>query len=93
MEYRVFFSHDCMMYGVENKIVDNGSGRTNFWQQVLPPRSKGGRGGQSAYTYYEGVAKRWMNELLLQECDGKHTNLNELFECASCAVLFSEESK
>jgi len=56
--YRVFYSEDCMMYGVE-KWNQHGK----FWQQVLPPRGKGARHGKSAYTYYEGVAKRWMNEL------------------------------
>lgn len=56
--YRVFFNKDCMMYGVE-RFNRHG----NFWQQVLPPSGKGGRSGRSAYTYYEGVAKRWLKEL------------------------------
>jgi len=31
--------------------------------QVLPPKNKGGRHGKSAYTYYKGVAERWLKEL------------------------------
>lgn len=57
-QYRVFYSNDCMMYGVE-KWNQHG----NFWQQVLPPQGKGARHGKSAYTYYKGVAQRWLNEL------------------------------
>ena len=63
MRYRVFFSNDCMMYGVEKLIIDNGSGRKMFWQQVIPPKGKGGRRGQSAYTHYEDVARRWLKEM------------------------------
>lgn len=49
-----------MMYGVETW---NEYG--NFWQQVLPPRkTQGARHGQSAYTYYKGVAERWLKELV-----------------------------
>jgi len=58
MSYRVFYSKDCMMYGIEKY---NNQGK--FWQQVLPPQGKGGRKGQSAYTYYKGVAERWLKEL------------------------------
>jgi hypothetical protein len=47
-----------MMYGIEKY---NNQGK--FWQQVLPPQGKGGRKGQSAYTYYKGVAERWLKEL------------------------------
>ena len=54
MKYRVFFSRDCLMYGVERY-----NERGGFWQQVLPPRGKGARRGASAYTYYKGVAHRW----------------------------------
>ena len=35
-----------------------------------------------------------MNKEQLKEfskCDGKHKNLNELFDCKSCAVLFDDE--
>ena len=56
--YKVFYSDDCMMYGVY-KFVENG----NFWQQMLPPRKTyGARHGQSAYTRYKGVAERWLKE-------------------------------
>jgi hypothetical protein len=46
------------MYGVE-KWNEQG----NFWQQVLPPQGKGARHGKSAYTYYRGVAERWLKEI------------------------------
>lgn len=59
-KYRVFFSNDCLMWGVEKLITDYMGTR---YVQVLPPRGKGGRKGQSAYTYYEGVAKRWLKDL------------------------------
>jgi hypothetical protein len=62
-QYRVFYSKDCMMWGVERLVVDNGSGRKMFWQQVLPPKGKGARRGKSAYTEYKGVAERWLKEL------------------------------
>lgn len=59
-KYRVFYSNDCMMYGVEKLVTDNGSGRKMFWQQVLPPNNCGARNGDSAYTHYKGVAERWL---------------------------------
>ena len=64
MKYRVFYSEDCLMYGVQALKSDiNYKGDPARWSQVLPPRGKGGRKGQSAYTYYRGVAERWLKEL------------------------------
>lgn len=64
MKYRTFFSNDCMMYGVETLQSNiNYRGDPPRWTQVLPPKGKGGRHGQSAYTYYKGVAERWKKEL------------------------------
>lgn len=67
MKYRVFFSQDCMMYGVQKQVRGMAAGYRNAparWVQVLPPKkSYGARHGQSAYTQYEGVAKRWKREL------------------------------
>lgn len=61
MKYRVFYNSDCGMYGIEKYIIDNGSGRKLFWQQVLPPKKTyGARNGQSAYTEYKKVAERWL---------------------------------
>jgi hypothetical protein len=54
MKYTVFFSKGAMMYGVE---TDTGKG---FKQQVPPPKH---RKGQSYYTIYRGVAKRWAKQL------------------------------
>lgn len=63
-KYQVFYSRDCMMYGVQEWRANiNYQGDAPRWTQVLPPRGLGGRGGQSAYTYYQGVAKRWLKEL------------------------------
>ena len=67
MKYRVFFNRDCIMYGVEKLIEDNGSGRKMFWQQVLPPNGYGARKGASAYTHYKGVAERWLEIIIEQE--------------------------
>ena len=61
-QYRVFYNKDCLMYGVQ-VFVPEYCGRRNYWTQVLPPANKGGRKGQSAYTYYKGVAERWLKEL------------------------------
>jgi hypothetical protein len=61
MIYRVFFSKDCMMYGVQELRANiNYQGDPPRWIQVLPPEGKGARRGQSAYTYYKGVAERWL---------------------------------
>ena len=57
-KYTIFYSNDCMMWGVEFPSEDG-----QFRQQALPPKGKGGRRGQSAYTYYKGVAERWAREL------------------------------
>jgi hypothetical protein len=64
MKYQIFFSKDCMMYGVQAyKSNINYTGEPPRWTQVLPPKGKGARHGQSAYTYYRGVAERWLKEL------------------------------
>lgn len=64
MKYRVFYSNDCMMYGVQAlKSGVNYRSEPPKWVQVLPPLGKGARRGQSAYTYYKGVAMRWLKEL------------------------------
>jgi len=50
-----------MMYGVQTLVKNVGyNGAPARWIQVLPPKGKGARGGKSAYTYYAGVAKRWL---------------------------------
>ena len=61
-KYKVFYCKDCAMYGVEKLIIDNGSGRKMFWQQVVPTGNRGARHGESAYTRYKGVAERWAKE-------------------------------
>lgn len=61
-KYRVFYSNDCLMYGVEMFIKEY-CGRKNYWIQIKPPRNNGARNGKSAYTYYKGVAERWLKEL------------------------------
>ena len=65
-ELRVFFSEGCLMYGVQ-ELRENVSymGDKPRWVQILPPSNKGGRKGKSAYTYYKGVAERWLKELQL----------------------------
>lgn len=64
MKYRVFYSNDCLMYGVQAyKSGINYSTEPARWIQILPPRGKGARHGKSAYTYYKGVAERWIREL------------------------------
>ncbi len=64
MKYQVFFSKDCMMYGVQAWRADiNYTGDPARWTQVLPQKGKGARRGQSAYTYYKGVAERRKKEL------------------------------
>ena len=67
-KYRVFYSEDCLMYGVK-KLVTGYSYSTEGakWVQVLPPQGKGGRHGKSAYTHYKGVAERWLKELEAQQ--------------------------
>lgn len=63
-KYRVFFSNDCLMYGVQKQVKGyRYISEPTKWIQVLPPKGKGARHGKSAYTYYEGVAKRWLKEL------------------------------
>lgn len=61
--YKVFYNPDCAMYGVQKFIKDNGSGRKNYWTQVLPPKNKGARKGKSAYTHYKAIAEKWILEL------------------------------
>ena len=63
-KYRVFYSNDCLMYGVE-MLVSGYSYSTEppKWIQIKPPRNNGARNGKSAYTYYKGVAERWLKEL------------------------------
>ena len=63
-KYRVFFSNDCLMYGVQKQVKNYSYiGEQPKWVQVLPPKNKGARHGKSAYTYYKGVAERWLKEL------------------------------
>jgi len=50
------------MYGVQMFIKEY-CGRKNYWIQIKPPRNNGARNGESAYTYYKGVAERWLKEL------------------------------
>lgn len=65
MRYKVFYSQDCLMYGVQVwRRNINYKGDPARWTQVLPPRKTyGARHGQSAYTQYKGVAERWKKEL------------------------------
>ena len=49
----VFYNPDCAMYGIERK----GSG------QILPPKGKGARRGQSAYTHYKATAQKWADAM------------------------------
>jgi hypothetical protein len=52
------------MYGVQKQVKDYAYiGEPPKWVQVLPPKNKGARHGKSAYTYYKGVAERWLKEL------------------------------
>ena len=52
------------MYGVQKQVKNYSYiGEQPKWVQVLPPKNKGGRHGKSAYTYYKGVAERWLKEL------------------------------
>lgn len=88
-KYRVFFSRDCMMYGVEKLIEDNGRGM--FWQQVLPPNGCGARRGASAYTHYEGVAKRWLKTIIEQETKSANTAWAKQF--SGTASEFIEQAK
>ena len=67
---RVFYNPDCDMYGVQqyinSYILHTGNDKTKQikkWTQIVPPKGKGARRGQSAYTHYEAVAERWMKEL------------------------------
>jgi len=64
-KYRVFYSKDCLMYGVQElKSGVNYSTEEAKWGQITPPRkSNGATNRQSVYTYYKGVAKRWLKEL------------------------------
>lgn len=65
MKYRVFYSEDCQMYGVQAyKSNVNYTGDPPRWVQVLPPKNTyGARNGKSAYTNYKGVAERWLKIL------------------------------
>lgn len=63
-KYQVFYSQDCMMYGVQKQVTGYSyTSEPAKWVQVLPPTGKGGRSGKSAYTMYQAVAKRWIKEL------------------------------
>lgn len=56
-KYRIFYNKDCAKYGVQRFGDLWGDGMGDRWQQVL-------HYGRPAYTKYEGVAKRWMNDII-----------------------------
>ena len=43
----------------------------------------------------QNQVNKWSTEEMaeLSKCDGKHSNLNDLFECESCKVLFNKPEK
>lgn len=101
MKYKTFYSRDCLMYGVQAlKANVNYTGDPARWVQVLPPQGKGARRGQSAYTYYKGVANRWKTELeardrleyLRAELDAERIDLSELSEIEQAFSELPDES-
>ena len=63
-KYRVFYSSSCLMYGVQKQVKNYSYiGEQPKGVKVLTHKKKGARNGKSAYTYYKGVAERWLKEL------------------------------
>lgn len=61
IKYRVFYSNDCLLYGVQKEVTDY---RGTYWTQVLPPRkTQGARKGKSAYTIQRATAEKWLKQL------------------------------